>query len=236
MTQAKGMDQGMSQNMDMRARWSYLHSMTRFRPAYPSEEVVQFIFRNFRRDGTERALDLGCGAGRHLFFMAKSQMLAYGMDISDEGISYIRRVAETEGLMIPTIRGEIQDLPFENDFFDAILCYGVLYYCKMQEIEQSFREMWRVMKKGAQALVVVRTTSDYRYGKGLPVGKNTFIVYEENQEKSSFYENGMQMHFFEKEEIEKLAETFSGCVIELKEHTHGNMQFKDSNFLVYLTK
>lgn len=48
-------------------QWIALHQNKRYRPKYPSETVVQFVFRNFIRDGKTKVLDLGCGAGRHVF-------------------------------------------------------------------------------------------------------------------------------------------------------------------------
>ncbi len=62
-----------------REQWKNLHKENRYRPKYPSELVVQFVFRNFKRDGQEKVLDLGCGAGRHVFFMANERVVPYGV-------------------------------------------------------------------------------------------------------------------------------------------------------------
>ena len=43
--------------VDSKEAWTNLHKESRYRPKYPSEPVVQFVFRNFRRDGKERELD-----------------------------------------------------------------------------------------------------------------------------------------------------------------------------------
>lgn len=40
--------------------WTNLHKESRYRPKYPSETVVQYVFRNFERCGSEKVLDLGC--------------------------------------------------------------------------------------------------------------------------------------------------------------------------------
>lgn len=65
---------------DSREQWISLHQNNRYRPKYPSETVVQFVFRNFVRDGKTKVLDLGCGAGRHVFFMGKENIVPYGLD------------------------------------------------------------------------------------------------------------------------------------------------------------
>ena len=60
-----------------REQWIDLHKNKRYRPKYPSETVVQFVFRNFERDGKTKVLDLGCGAGRHVFFMGNENIIPY---------------------------------------------------------------------------------------------------------------------------------------------------------------
>lgn len=62
-----------------RQQWINLHKNKRYRPKYPSEIVVQFVFRNFSSDGKTKVLDLGCGAGRHVFFW--EMKILYHMDL-----------------------------------------------------------------------------------------------------------------------------------------------------------
>src|SRR3712207_9523380 len=114
-------------NKDMQIKWEKLHEQARFRPKYPSEEVVQFVFRNFKRDGKERVLDLGCGAGRHVYFMANESIDAYGCDISREGISYTKNMLERSGLRANLSVASINKLPYENDYFNGLISCGVLY-------------------------------------------------------------------------------------------------------------
>lgn len=72
--------------------WTNLHKESRYRPKYPSETVVQYVFRNFERCGSEKVLDLGCGAGRHIFFMAAEGIIPYGLDYSSEGVTYTQNM------------------------------------------------------------------------------------------------------------------------------------------------
>ena len=51
-----------------RKEWIALHQNKRYRPKYPSETVVQFVFRNFERNGITKVLDLGCGLVDMCFF------------------------------------------------------------------------------------------------------------------------------------------------------------------------
>lgn len=216
--------------------WEKLHAQSRFRPKYPSEIVVQYVFRNFKRDGKTKVLDLGCGAGRHSYFMAKENLDVYGVDISAEGIAYTEKMFKQDNLKGQFKVGTIAHIPYDNDYFDGIISCGVLYYCMFNEIEKSAGEIYRVLKKGGKALLVIRTINDYRYGEGKEIEKNTFLIEEKDKEKCAFNENGMKMHFFTKEEVLKLFYKFSDIKIDTVEQTSENGKYKDSNFLVKLVK
>lgn len=216
--------------------WEKLHAQSRFRPKYPSEVIVQYVFRNFKRDGNTKVLDLGCGAGRHSYFMARENIDVYGIDISAEGIVYADKMLKEDNLNGTFKCATTDNIPFENDFFDGIISYGVLYYCMWDEIKKSADEIYRVLKKGGKALLIIRTTEDYRYGDGREIEKNTFLINEENSDKCAFNENGMKMHFFTRNEVLDLFKYFSSVTIDTIEETLENGKYKDSNFVVQLVK
>lgn len=216
--------------------WESLHKQSRFRPKYPSETVVQYVFRNFKRDGQTKVLDLGCGAGRHLYFMANENLAAYGVDISRDGVEYTNELLKANNLKGEAVVGAVYDIPYENEMFDGLVSYGVLYYCDKKEIEQACDEIYRVLKNGGKALIVVRTTNDSRYGQGNEIEKNTFIINEEDDTKSAFYESGMKMHFFTEEEVRELFKNFATMTIDKIEETSEEGKYMESNFVIQLTK
>lgn len=93
-----------------------------------------------------------------------------------------------------------------------------------------------MLKPNGKALIVVRNTADYRCGKGKEIEKNTFLIEEENKNKCSFNESGMKMHFFDKSEIKELFKNFSKIEIDEIVETHESGKYKDSNFIISLTK
>mgnify|MGYP004456552865 CR=1 FL=1 len=222
-------------------QWITLHKNTRYRPKYPAEIVVQFVFRNFLRDGKTKILDLGCGAGRHVFFMGNEKIIPYGVDFSDEGIEYTKEMLKEYGLnqYIENMKvASLTDLPFEEGVFDGIICYGVLYYLDIQNIKKAVREMNRVLKKGGKVLLVVRTIDDYRYqnGKQVSAEKNTIIVDEASEGKCAHSENGMLMHFFEEKELRELFSEFANVTIDYIKETHDNETFCDCNYVLVAEK
>lgn len=220
----------------MQILWQNLHKQGRFRPKYPAEIVVQFVFRNFTRDGKSRVLDLGCGAGRHVYFMASENIDTYGIDISRDGIEYTKEILKYNGLNANLKVAGVDKIPFEDNYFDGIISYGVLYYCCIDEIKDAAKEIFRVLKPNGKAFIVVRNTKDYRYGKGEKVEKNTFIINVEDENQCAFNENNMKMHFFTSEEIKVFFKDFSKITIDEIIETHENGEFCDSNFIISLVK
>ena len=223
-------------NKQVQELWQNLHKQNRFRPKYPQELVVQFVFRNFNKNEKIKILDLGCGSGRHVFFMTQEHIDAYGIDISLDGINHADKWLKENGLSATLRVSSVDSIPFENEFFDGIICYGVLYYLKMKEISKAIEEMRRVLKNGGKGLLVVRTTSDYRYGRGEELEKNTFLINEEDETKGAFNENGMVMHFFEKKELLQLFNSFKSCTIETITKTFDNEKLCDSDYIVLFEK
>lgn len=216
--------------------WENLHKESRFRPKYPSELVVQYVFRNFKRDNKTKVLDLGCGAGRHTYFMSKENLQVYGIDISSDGVEYAKKILEQDNLNGNIKVGSADNIPFADEMFDGIISYGVLYYCTIDEIKKSVKEIYRVLKKSGKALLVVRSTEDYRYGDGIEIEKNTFLINEEDESKCAFNENEMKIHFFTRDELMKLFNNFNSISIDMIEETSNNGEYKDSNYIVQLIK
>ncbi|WP_252246667.1 class I SAM-dependent methyltransferase [Clostridium sp. ZBS4] len=168
--------------------------------------------------------------------MANENIDTYGTDISKYGVEYTKTILKRHGLSADLKIDSVDNIKCEDNYFYVIICYGVLYYCNIKEINASAKEIFMVLKPNGKVLIVVRNTDDYRYGKGKEIEKNTFLIEEENKNKCAFNENGMKMHFFDKSEIEELFKNFSKIEIDEIVETHENGKYKDSNFIINLTK
>lgn len=222
-----------------RQQWINLHKNKRYRPKYPSEIVVQFVFRNFSSDGKTKVLDLGCGAGRHVFFLGNENIVPYGLDFSDEGIEYTKEMMIENGLgqYVDNMSvGTLTQLPYADYFFDGIICYGVLYYLAYEDIKKAVQEMRRVLKPAGKLLLVVRTIEDYRYDEKKEIETHTTIINEESEEKCAHSENGMLMHFFDEQELNTFFSDYKETKIDYIKETHDNQKFCDSNYILTAEK
>lgn len=114
-----------------------------------------------RFDMSDRILDAGCGRGRNMVWFAKSGFKIEGCDLSEEAL-YDAQVAT--GLS-PNVfkRAALEQLPYENESFNAIICSAVLHFAQSEtHFKMMVAELVRVLKP--EGILFIRMTSDF----GLP--------------------------------------------------------------------
>lgn len=94
-------------------------------------------------------LDVGCGVGVTPCYLAKRHgCRVVGMDIRDRMIDRSNERAKREGVedRVEFRVADAQDLPFENDLFDAVICESVL--AMVPDKPKAMHEYVRVTKPG----------------------------------------------------------------------------------------
>lgn len=74
-----------------------------------------------------RVLDIGCGAGSNVLFLARSGFEAYGVDLSPGAVDAARRRAEKEHLTVHVEVGDALRLPFADATFSSALDNGCFH-------------------------------------------------------------------------------------------------------------
>ncbi len=98
----------------------------------------------------KKALDLGCGIGRHVIYSYEMGFDAYGIDLSETAIGFAVDWFKQRGGSDPQSRikqGDITNLPFSDDYFDVIISHGVLDSVPFSVAQNAMSEAARVMKK-----------------------------------------------------------------------------------------
>jgi ubiquinone/menaquinone biosynthesis C-methylase UbiE len=116
---------------------------------HPSK-TVDLISPELNKD--DKVLDLGCGSGRDCFFLAKKGVKVTGIDISKVAIEKAKEFAKKENLDIQFDVGNIEELPYESNFFDKIIS---AYTIQDTDIEKVSKEMHRVLKNNGKAYLLI---------------------------------------------------------------------------------
>ena len=101
----------------------------------------------FKERGVKRVLDLGCGSGRHLVYLAEQGFETFGIDIAERAIELAQRWLTEKELRAELEVGSIfERFPYEDDFFDAIVTTKAINHGRIEDIRKSIKEIERVLK------------------------------------------------------------------------------------------
>jgi SAM-dependent methyltransferase len=144
-------------------------------------------------DASMRVLDAGCGGGRNSAWLMGCGAEVFGVDRSEDAVARIRSLAAARAPELPPSNfrvAELQDLPFDDGFFDAVICSAVLHFSDDERaFEAAVLEMARVLRPGGLFFArlastigiedrVRRLENDGRW-HALPDGSDRFLVDED---------------------------------------------------------
>ena len=142
-----------------------------------------------------RILDAGCGNGRHLLPLSRLYRTV-GIDISKKALEGSITYLQKSGQHSEHLVSSVTSLPFDDDSFDGIVCYGVFQHLFAGERRAAANEFKRVLSPGGFLFFEAFGVEDMRYG-GEEVEPHTFLR-----------KNGLIYHYFTVDEVESLLDGF----------------------------
>jgi len=132
---------------------------------YAWPEVESFISDEVDRCGSlDRALDLGCGNGRHAQALAEAGASVVGLDVSRGLLSEARQRATEREFAVDLVHGDGSRLPFDDDRFSQVVYVATLHHLPTREArQQSLSELGRVLASGGRGLVSAWSTAHSRF-------------------------------------------------------------------------
>ncbi|MBP6945818.1 MAG: class I SAM-dependent methyltransferase [Candidatus Pacebacteria bacterium] len=161
------------------------------------------------KKNVKRVLDLGCGDGRDSLYFARQGITVEAFDFSESGIESLKK----KNPSIKAHIGDIRNLPFKKNSFDAIYAHLSLHYFSDSETEKIFSKIHAMLKKDGLLFVKCKSTDDLLFGKGKKIAENT-------------YRSGHVRHFFTKDYMAKQLNTFK--VLRLKKSSSSYASSKSS--------
>lgn len=141
-------------------------------------------------------LDAGCGRGSYVAYASNRGITAVGLDIVPEAMKKAQKNCNGNFIL-----GDVRDLPFDDEFFDYVLSYGVVEH--FDETDRAIREIYRVLKPDGTAIISVPGKITLHYiTKILGMARGTWTL---GYEKS-----------YSPREFKKLIEKENFKVVEMK--------------------
>jgi ubiquinone/menaquinone biosynthesis C-methylase UbiE len=130
---------------------------------YPAESLIRFVARNlYAKDRKQvKILEVGCGPGANIWYMAREGFNVYGIDGSETAIKNANDKMKNEGFKGELVVGDIENLPYLDSYFDAVVDNECLAHNPATKMPVILKEIKRVLKKGG--LFYSRTFTDRTY-------------------------------------------------------------------------
>lgn len=163
--------------------------------------------------GATNVLDLGCGSGRHVMYLARYGFSVFGLDSSPEGIEITRSALEKAKLTADLrLRGMTEQLPYDDAFFDAVIAVQVIHHAKVATIIRIVAEITRVLKQDGFIFVTVPRLQN-QAETFQEVESGTFVPMDGP-------EKGLLHHYFTPEEMREIFFEYNITDIHLDSSEH----------------
>lgn len=120
--------------------------------SWPSETLVRLFKGNYvpglQKDFAGKTiLDVGCGQGNNLFFLASLGLDIYGTEVSQEVCDTVENKLKSLGYKPSLSVGFNCELPFPDNTFDFLVSWNVIHYENTEEdMRRAIKEYSRVLK------------------------------------------------------------------------------------------
>lgn len=122
-------------------------------PWYEPEPPALLVEALNARPGAGRALDVGCGAGTHVLYMASRGHAVTGIDLMPRAIELLRASARETGNHITAVQADIKTWEADQPF-DVILDVGCLHSLSAAERLIYRRQLLRWLAPGGDYILI----------------------------------------------------------------------------------
>ncbi|MBO6893684.1 MAG: class I SAM-dependent methyltransferase [Roseibium sp.] len=176
------------------------------------DEGVAALVDKLMQNTPVKALDLGCGVGRHALAFARAGFETHAMDLSEAGLEEVQKSARAAGLEVATHLAPMTELPFEDNSFDYVLSFNVIYHGDPKIVRTAISEITRVLKPGGLYQGTMLSKRNSNVGIGTEVAPGTWVREGDGDKNHPhFYCNAA--------ELIDLFGAFELCYLEDREHS-----------------
>jgi SAM-dependent methyltransferase len=189
---------------------------------YPPEELIRFVAKHYY-DAADRAtvrfLEVGCGAGANVWFLAREGFSATGLDRSPTAIARARELLERDALTADFVCADAMDVAslFPPGCFDVIIDVACLQCNRLGDVRRFANEAMQVLKPNGRMFSMTLARGSLGEGLGEELEPGTFRSVAEGPVKGT----GLN-HFFSLEELECVYSNYRNVSIEYSIRSLGN--------------
>ena len=131
----------------------------------------------------------GIGYGRNAQIFTDNGMTVTGIEISQTAIDLAKKYF---GKDLTIHHGSVTEMPFDNNLYDGIFCYGLIYLLDKDEREKLIQDCFNQLTENGFMVFTAITKDAETYGRGTQISKDQFEMF-----------GGVKIFFYDKETIEE---------------------------------
>lgn len=208
--------------------WAILDPEDREFWLIPSGDVFEFVFRLNRR-GQKKVYDLGCGIGRHLFFLIEMGFDVHGSDYSLDAVKEVNQRLEEMKYPHRVKHESMTEISEADEFYDAVIAYNVVYHAYLADMKKALGNIYRLLKPGGSLLITFQSKQSPIYNREEEVEPGTVV-------KKVEPEAGIPHHLVDRGDILGMLSGYHITELRYVEHEYDRMRHKGCHFVVTATK
>lgn len=202
---------------------------------YPPEELIRFIAKHYYHIPERKEikiLEIGCGpGGGPSWYIAREGFSLFGIDGSQTAIDKAKKRFESEKLNGIFVCGSIEELPWEDKFFDCVIDIACLQHNDEHSASHIIGEIYRVLKPGGKHFSLTAKSGCWGDGSGKKIDNTSFM----NVVEGPFVSMGI-VRFANQKSIENMYSLFSDLEIDYSIRTVNKCSKEISNWIVTCRK
>lgn len=195
---------------------------------YPGEDLIRFVARNFYKAPDRRKvniIELGCGPGANIWYLAREGFSFVGIDGSETAIERAKKRLDNEcagwekyGKLIV---GDVGTIPFNDNSFHAVIDNECIYCNTFEKSIDIYAEARRLLIDGGKIYSRTFATGSWGDATGEKAGDNAWYCSE-----GPCAGKGL-VRFTCREDIPKLLAGFGNIKVDLLTRSDGNSDVKE---------
>ena len=143
---------------------------------YPPEDLIRFTARNFYKAKNRKdvkILEIGCGPGANIWYLAREGFSVYGIDGSKTSIKQAGDRLKKEGLSAELEVGDVHNLSWPDNYFDAVIDIECLSCNSQKDSKEIMAEVYRVLKHSGKFFSIAAKSNCWGSETGVKIDQTT---------------------------------------------------------------
>lgn len=192
---------------------------------YPDTDVVRLVsrYRSQIGDRVGRALDIGCGSGRHVKLLIEKNFHTVGLDFSTAAVDVANETFSNVPGFEKVLHADYRTYDFPHRF-DVVLAWGVVFLVPPSQMIANLKRMLELCTDEGVVLFDLRTKDNWFYGLGQEIEEDSFML----DHRAGPYE-GLLYSFFTPERARNLISDAGGKILSMEHSSFTKDSMQQTN-------